>query len=256
MALFRLSHSLLLVSALACAAPSLGQPGWGRSDWGRSDWRGSDWRGSDWRGSDWRGSGWGASRIGAPRAPAFNRERDQREGQVDSAQFMADDAGDRLGQGIVTLTTISGTVDSVDDSAAYEAAMIDQLVKAGYDTLAQAPEDSGQIAEIRIVRDVLVPPEGKRKPVSGEMMVGTGTHGSMMGMALAVDLSKPKTALVSTRLEARLLDKATGKRLWEGRAEIATREGDSRWDEQAIAARLTETLFERFPNGGEKVAAR
>ena len=35
--------------------------------------------------------------------------------------------------------------------------------------------------------------------------------------------------------------------VWEGRAEMATRDGDSRWDQQAIAARLAEALFDGFP---------
>ncbi len=69
-----------------------------------------------------------------------------------------------------------------------------------------------------------------------------------MGMALAVDLTKPAKALVSTRLMARILDRASGKVLWEGRADIVTRDGDSRWTEQAIATRLAAALFEDFPS--------
>ncbi|MBU0555190.1 MAG: DUF4136 domain-containing protein [Alphaproteobacteria bacterium] len=200
--------------------------------------------------------GWGGSRFDSPRAPLSSSSRDPREGQVDAAQFMADGVADRLGDGPVEISTLTGAIDDVGEAAPFEAAVIDQLVKAGYDTITAPSADGGQITELRIRREVLVPEETKRKPVSGEMTVGTGTHGSMVGMALAVDLSKPLKALVSTRMEARILDKATGAPLWEGRAEIATREGDSRWTDQAIATRLAEALFERFPHGPARVAAR
>jgi hypothetical protein len=220
-------RALLLVSILATATPGVAQPGWG------------------------------PSRIDRAREPAFaSSSRDPREGQVDAARFIANGAEARLGQGSVLISTLSGAVDDVNDHASYEAAMIDQLVKAGYDTLNTGQGEGGQVAELRIRREVLVPEEGKRKPVSGEMMVGTGTYGSMMGLGLAIDLSKPKKALVSTRMEARIIDKASGAPLWEGRAEIATRVDDARWSDQAIATRLAEAMFERFPYGPARIAAR
>lgn len=225
-------RALTVLSLLVTATPALAQ-------WDRSQ------------------RGWGDPRLDAPRAPArTSNSRDTREGKVNAAQFMADGAAAQLGQGAVEISTLTGALGEVEDRAAYEAAIIDQLVKAGYDTLAPSEAESGQVTELRIRREVLVPQEGKRNPVSGEMMVGVGTHGSMMGMAVAVDLSKPKGALVSTRLEARILDKKSGNPLWEGRAEIATREGDSRWSDQAIATRLAEALFDRFPHGPALVAAR
>jgi hypothetical protein len=63
----------------------------------------------------------------------------------------------------------------------------------------------------------------------------------------AVDLTKPLPPLIETRLEARIRDKASGVVLWEGRADIDTREGDDRWNDQAVAARLAEALFDGFP---------
>lgn len=228
----RTLRALLLVSVLVSAGPVAAQPGWGHS------------------------------RIDRVREPMLSSSsRDPREGQVDAARFIANGAVDQLGKGSVEISTLSGAIDDVADHATYEAALIDQLVTAGYDTLAPARADGvqsagGQIAELRIRREVLVPQEGKRKPVSGEMMVGTGTHGSMMGLGLAIDLSKPKKALVSTRMEARIIDKLSGAPLWEGRAEIATRDGDSRWTDQAIATRLAEAMFERFPHGPARVVSR
>ncbi|HNJ48934.1 MAG TPA: DUF4136 domain-containing protein, partial [Novosphingobium sp.] len=54
-------------------------------------------------------------------------------------------------------------------------------------------------------------------------------------------------ALISTRLEARVRDRASGKVLWEGRAQIVTRDGDERWGDQQVAARLAQALFDGFP---------
>ncbi|MBB5984267.1 DUF4136 domain-containing protein [Sphingobium lignivorans] len=223
----------LLIAALACAMPASAQPGWGTPGLGRARAGADDWR-----------------------SPRLARGQDEREGKVDAARFVAEDAGDALGHGPIAVSATTGGEARAGEPAVYEAAVIDQLVKAGYDTMKASPE-GGQIAEIRIVRDVLVPEEQKRKPVSGEMAVGVSNYGSMVGMAVGVDLTKPRKALVSTRLEARVLDRATGKALWEGRAEMATREGDSRWTDQAIATRLADALFDGFPGkSGETLARR
>ncbi|MFT4025546.1 MAG: hypothetical protein QM676_01900 [Novosphingobium sp.] len=214
---------LLLMGLLAVSTgPVLAQPGmWGGPGWGP-------------RG----GAGWGEPRPAA--------SRDSREGRVLVEQFTAEGAAGQLGQGKVTVAVMPGTTADTSDQATYEAAVIDQLVKAGYNTLSADP-DHGQVAEIRIVRDVVVPEETKRSPVSGSMAVGVSNRGSMTAMAVNVDLTKPKKALISTRLEARLRDRVSGKLLWEARASIVTREGDSHWGEQAISNRLAGALFEKLP---------
>lgn len=232
MSVFRpLSSALLALAVLA--APASAQwgrpmgPGWGGSDWGRLN-------------SDDRR---GASRL--------NRDGPQtREGRVDAEQFLAEKGTEALGQGAVVVTSLPGSTATGSDEATYEAAIVDQLVKAGYSTEAADPQ-GGQIAEIRIIRDVVVPEESRKKPVSGEMTVGVSNYGSMVGMAVAVDLTKPKKALVSTRLEARLRDRATDQLLWEAHATIETREGDDDWTQQAIATRLAAALFAHFPRAAQ-----
>ena len=88
------------------------------------------------------------------------------------------------------------------------------------------------------------PPHG---PVSGDVAVGIGNRGSAMGVGLNVDFSKPLKALIATRLDARIRDKATNELLWEGHAEVVTRDGDKHWTSQAIAGRLAAALFKDFP---------
>ena len=203
------------------------------------------WSEPGWGGRDRDGPGWG--RHSSRQAPS-------REGKVDVARFRAEgDAALALGHGAVTVVPMaagpdaeSGLSDATGPNPTFEAAVEDQLVKAGYDTVRPAP-GTGQIAEVRIMRAQAEPAEAPHKPVSGEMTMGVSNHGSMLGVALAYDGSKPRGALISTRLEARIHDRATGNVLWEGRADIITREGDPRWTDQAVATKLAGVLFDGFP---------
>ncbi|MBS1239607.1 MAG: hypothetical protein H6R45_313 [Proteobacteria bacterium] len=212
---------LTLVSILPASSLSARPSVWGDREWGESRWD----------------RGHNVARPGS----------DSREGKVEVASFAAQgDAARALGHGGVTVEFAADDGQQGDTGAAYEAAVIDQLVKAGYDTTA-APGSEGQVAELRIVRNVIEPAETRHKPVSGEMDVGISNRGSTMGMGISIDLRKPKKALMSTRLETRIRDRATGAVLWEGRADIATRDGDEDWSDQAIAARLAQSLFKKFP---------
>ncbi|MGZ2954721.1 hypothetical protein, partial [Pseudomonas aeruginosa] len=74
-------------------------------------------------------------------------------------------------------------------------------------------------------------------------------RGTGFGMALALDLTKPKKAIVATRLDVRIRDKASGRVLWEGHAEGQSREGEAGLDNGAVAARLAAALFAKFPEG-------
>ncbi len=220
--------------SLSLAAPLAAQPrpGWGGGDWGDNGWADNGWAGRD-------------ARAGHQSAA--------REGKLDVARFRAEgSAGDALGKGAISviaappLAPATSGPDEAGNLPTYEAAVVDQLAKAGYD-VATADPTGGQVTELRLHRAVVEPEEAPHKPVSGAMTMGVSNHGSMMGMALAVDLSKPRKALVSTRLEVRIKDRKSDAALWEGRAEIVTREGDAHWNDQAIAARLAAALFDGFP---------
>ncbi|HEY1125497.1 MAG TPA: hypothetical protein VGE65_07670 [Sphingobium sp.] len=188
------------------------------------------------------------------RTPRLQTGADSREGKVDAESFVAENGKAQLGRGVVAVTAAPGGTASAADEAAYEAAIVDQLVKAGYDTTKPDPT-GGQVVELKILRDTLVPEEQKRKPVSGETSVTVSNRGTGVGMALNLDFTKPKKALISTRLDAQIKDRVGGTVLWEGHATIATREGDSHWTEQAIAARLAAALFDRFPDASTAVLA-
>lgn len=224
----------VMILAAALAAPLAAQPGWGAEPgWNREP-------------------GWGM------REPGYGHEAPSREGKVDVARFRAEgDAALALGKGTISVIAAPADASLAEprELATYEAAVIDRLAKAGYD-VATADPAGGQVTELRIVHAEVAPQEAPHKPVSGAMTMGVSNRGSMMGMALAVDLSKPRKALISTRLEARIKDRKSGTVLWEGRAEIVTRAGDSRWGDGAIAARLAQALFDGFPTRTDGLGAR
>jgi len=171
------------------------------------------------------------------------------ESKLDVARFRADGTDPAaLAKGAIVVIAMPGDEAAGDSRAraTFEAAVEGQLVRSGYQAL-PAGAEGGQIAEVRILRSEAEPAEGKRDPVSGQMSVGVSNRGSMVGMAVHIDGTKPKRALIATRLETRIRDRASGQVLWEGRAQMFTRDGDARWSDDAIAARLSAALFDGFP---------
>lgn len=227
----KIPAALLIALASLSASTAHAQPGWGGY-----------------------GGGFGGGYGGSGR---YQAPRDDREGRVDAERFLADGAIPLLGHGRITLRTMPGTTASDREQATFEAAVIDQLAKAGYDTASPdgGPNgDGGQIVEITVVRDQLEPAEEKHNPISGSATMGVSNRGSMMGLALAYDGTKPRGALVMTNMEIRIRDRASGKALYEARARIATRDGTKAASDDAVSVRLAGALFERFPSSS--LAAR
>lgn len=203
------------------------------------------WRGPS-GGSDWPGTY--QNRSAASSLEARDRSG---EGRVEVSRFVAEGKSGELGHGPIAVASNSAgdLFTGSSERAPFEAAVIDQLVHAGYDTTRPDPQ-AGQIAELHVTRTQIEPAERRHSPVSGEVAVEVGSRGTAYGMAINVDLTKPLPPLVSTRLEARIRDKASGQVLWEGRADMATREGDARWTAQMVADKLAEALFDNFPKPG------
>jgi hypothetical protein len=216
----RLRALVMTLILAAAASPALAWPGGG---WGNSRWGGGPY-GSDWN----RGS-----------------SGDSREGRVSVDRFRSPDAGAALSQLRIAVVAAPGGTGDEREAATFEAAVLDQLAKAGYDTVNPDP-NGGLLTDVHMVRDAVVPEEARHNPVSGEMEAGVSNRGSFLGGAIAVDMTKPRKALIDTRLEAHIRDRASGKLLWEGRADIVTREGDAHWTDTAIAGRLAGALFEHF----------
>lgn len=171
--------------------------------------------------------------------------------RIDVDAFRAADAGDALGKGRIVVASGPATADDdgepVDKLPVYEAAVIDQLAGKGYDIAHAA--DPTQTVQITVSRDIVVPEEAPHKPVSGAVETTISNRGTGFGLALAVDLSKPRKAILATRLDVRIRDKATGRVLWEGHAQGQSRLTDGGADDTHIATRLATALFRRFPEG-------
>jgi hypothetical protein len=170
---------------------------------------------------------------------------DPREGKIQTAQFVANSPTVRaLGHGSIKVSAAPGSMTVGSEDFTYQAAVIDQLGRAGYTTDASS---DGQVAELSVRHSLVQPPEPPRSPVAGEVGVGGGNRGSGVGVAIALDFSKPRTALIATRIDARIRDHATNEVLWEGHAEVMTRDGDKHWTTQVLATRLATALFKGFP---------
>ena len=208
-----------------------------------------------WGGSSWGETGWRGERTD---------QASSRDGKVEVSRFRIEgDAALALAHGPISVVHLGEEAGSENDSAddprfnaTFEAAVEDQLVRSGYDAATITPQ-GGQLAEVRVIRSEAEPAEAPHKPVSGEMSLGVSNRGTSLGMALQIDGSKPRGALVATRLEARIRDRASGQVLWEGHAEIYTREGDTKWNDQKVADKLASALFDGFPTRtGEQRSSR
>lgn len=183
-------------------------------------------------------------RWDTPMDQRIGRKSAEPSRKVEVEAFQAADAAPLLGKGPITVAAAEGA-EAEWKLPVYEAAVVDQLAKLGYDT-AVSGADSGQIAQIGIRHEWVVPEEAKRKPVSGAMEVGVSNRGNYSAMALNIDLTKAKKAIVATRLDVRIRDRASNRVLWEGHAEAQTREDDDGLNNGAVAARLASALFAKF----------
>ncbi|MEI6640544.1 MAG: DUF4136 domain-containing protein [Novosphingobium sp.] len=225
----RLTHSLLAAGLLALpSAGALAQgmpgPGWG---------------------GGWRDRGGEDDDARLPSA----RQSAQPSKKIDVTAFRSADATGLLGKGRIVVSRMAGDAGDDNDGKlpVYEAAVIDELARRGYDTATAM--DPGQVAEIGVSHNVAVPEEAPHKKVSGAMSTTVSNRGSGFGLALAVDLTKPAKAIIATRLDLRIRDKASGRVLWEGHAEGEAREEDGGIDNTQMASRLATALLKKFPDG-------
>lgn len=207
----------LILALAACAAPAMAQP------WNERDPR-------------------VATQAGAEPAARVSVET-----------FRAADALPLLGKGRIVVTAPAvAPADTDERTPVYEAAVIDRLGANGYDIADAAHPD--QTVEVVVSRAVVVPQEAPHRPVSGAAEVGASNRGSIFGLALAIDLSKPAKAIVATRIDVRIREVGSARVLWEGHAEGQARARDGmRIDDTAEATKLAHALFQRFPAAARPV---
>lgn len=200
---------------------------------------------------------WGppGPRLGAAEryGPSPRLSRVPLDSHVTTATFIAKDADAKLGHGPIVVTRGPGDAAADGPQPVFEAAVVDQLAKRGYDTAtANSPSgQSGQLAQVELFRTIVSSQEDQPKTVSGEAMMGVSNRGPIMGLAVNIDLSKARKPILTTRLNVRIKDRASGATLWEGRASMETRQDDAKWGDAAIAAHLADALFTGFGQPGQ-----
>lgn len=190
---------------------------------------------------NWGGVPYDRSHYDYPEPPGA---RDPREGKIQVQTFVAvsPHVAD-LGHGSIEIAAHRvSSMPTAEDL--FETAVGDQLARAGYKPQAPGPR---QKIEYVVTSEVIQPPEPPHSPVHGGVGLGVGNYGSGMGLGIAIDLSKPRGALIATRIDARISDAVTHELLWQGRAEVMARENDKHWRPEAVAGRLSAALFRNFP---------
>jgi hypothetical protein len=160
----------------------------------------------------------------------------------------------RLGQGPIAVRMAPGMPADSLAFAPFRQAVANELTRLGYRV---APGDqTPQIAEVRI-EQAIDEPGRRRNPVSVGVGGATGSYGSGAGLGVGIDLSGPPPQVTHTRMGVIIRDGASGRALWEGRAEFAASINSPFGNAQASAAKMAQALFAGFPGrSGETIEVR
>lgn len=158
-----------------------------------------------------------------------------------------------IGQGSVFVDSAPSIDGGTLADAPYKAAVARQLAQLGYVEADRASADL--IAQVKVERYTTGTDLPKRGPVSVGVGGSTGSYGSGVGLGIGINLGgKKNRENLGTELAVMLRDKASGKAVWEGRAEMEVARGSELAAEGAAASILADALFRDFPGGnGETV---
>ena len=165
-------------------------------------------------------------------------------GPVEVTRFVAPESATRLGQGTVFVETANGLEGDSLTLAPYKSAVAAELRRLGYSETARAEAD--QIATVSLERYV-IGAQGKRSPVNVGVGGSTGTYGSGVGVGLGINLGGGSKDQLGTELEVRISDVASGRSLWEGRADFRVAENSELARVPANAQTVASALFRDFP---------
>ncbi len=175
-------------------------------------------------------------------------------GPVEVTRFHAPELA-ALGKGAIAIEPAPGVDGNSLEFKSYSAAVSRQLALLGY-IEAAAGSTSTQVALMRVDRQTWRP-ERQRGPVSVGVGGSTGSYGSGIGVGIGLDLSGPPPAQTQTTLGVTIKDRASGKALWEGKAEFAVKASSPLATTQLGAAKLAEALFGGFPGtSGETIEVK
>ena len=174
-------------------------------------------------------------------------------GPVQVTRFHTGDLS-QLGKGTIAVEPAPGTDANSLEWQTYRGAVLHELQRIGY--AEAAPGGGAQFAQVRLTRTTLQP-QGGRSPVSVGVGGSTGSYGAGLGVGVGINLSPKPKAKVDTELAVSIRERASGKVLWEGRAEFTVGSGSPLATTALGAPKMAEALFLNFPgNSGETIEVK
>ena len=172
-------------------------------------------------------------------------------GPVEVTRFHQPDALAQLGHGTIALEAAPGMDPASLEIGSYERAVARELVRIGYSEAAAGGGE--QVALVRVLRTTWRPGRD-RSPVSVGGGASVDSYGSGMGLGIGIDLSGRPKEQTTTELGVMIRDRASGRTLWEGRANFTVPSDAPLAQTQLGAAKMAEAKFKHFPgNSGETV---
>lgn len=174
-------------------------------------------------------------------------------GPVQVTRFHTGEAG-LLGKGGISVEPAPASDANSLEWQTYRGAVMHELQHIGY---SEAPAGSGgQVALMRITR-TSQQLDGGSSPVSVGVGGSTGSYGTGVGLGVGINLSPRPKALVDTELAVSIRERASGKVLWEGRAQFTVGSGSPLATTALAAPKMSQALFFDFPgNSGETIEVK
>lgn len=174
-------------------------------------------------------------------------------GPVQVTRFHTGEAG-LLGKGGISVEPAPGSDANSLEWQTYRGAVMHELQHIGY---SETPVGSGgQVALMRITR-TSQRLDGGSGPVSVGVGGSTGSYGTGVGVGVGINLSPRPKALVDTELAVSIRERASGKVLWEGRAQFTVGSGSPLATTALAAPKMSQALFFDFPgNSGETIEVK
>lgn len=174
-------------------------------------------------------------------------------GPVQVTRFHTGEAG-LLGKGGISVEPAPSSDANSLEWQTYRGAVMHELQHIGY---SEAPAGSGgQVALMRITRTSQQLDHGSG-PVSVGVGGSTGSYGTGVGVGVGINLSPRPKALVDTELAVSIRERASGKVLWEGRAQFTVGSGSPLATTALAAPKMSQALFFDFPgNSGETIEVK
>lgn len=175
-------------------------------------------------------------------------------GPVEVTRFHAPEIAART-HGTIHVEPATGQPDDMEFRT-YANAVMRELTKIGYSEPLPGEAAGNQVAVVSVERQRYVP-RRDGSPVSVGVGGSTGSYGSGLGVGVGIDLSGPPPEQVETKLAVTILERASGKHLWEGRASFVVRADSPLAQTPLGAAKMAEALFKGFPGqSGETIQVK